>query len=171
MKEVTVYYDDLKESCRKYAEIFRKYDQVTCKKLSVHDAGNIIFENHEWVGFIFESEDEQIPHAMKRLFQKIVMSKKGCYFVQVTGGSRELTAAQMAYHELESRGYCNANIYSQHYFEKYHLDEQQAVSQIIESIEKEHGIMSEEEGFQTQKPGMTSSFIRKSLRRNLKKYK
>lgn len=171
MKAVTVYYDDQKESCRKYAEIFEGYDQVICKKLSAYDAGNIVFESNEWVGFLFESDGEQVPYKMNRLFQKIVMSKKGCYFVHVTGGRRELTAARMAYHELESRGYRNANIYSQYYFEKYHLDEQQAVCQMLESIEQEHGMTSEEEEFKKQKPEMTARQIRKSLRRDLKKYK
>lgn len=168
MQSVTVYYDDQKESCRKYAEIFAGYEYVECKKISECADKNIIFENSERVGFLFESDREMVPYSMKRVIQKIVMNKKGKYFVNVTGGSRELSAAKMAYNDLESRGYKAANIYSQYYFEKCRLNAEQAVKQILDNIEKADGFGS---AFAGEEVEMNSRQIRKLLRRGLKDYK
>lgn len=168
MQSVTVYYDDQKESCRRYAEIFAKYEYVECKKISEFVDRNIVFENSERVGFLFESDREKVPYIMKRVIQKIVMNKKGKYFVIVTGGSRELAAAKMAYNDLESRGYKAANIYSQYYFEKCRLNEEQAVKQTLDNIENTDGFGS---AFAGEEVRMNSRQIRKILRKGLKDYK
>ena len=168
MQSVTVYYDDQKESCRKYAETFAEYEDVECKKISEYADRNIIFENSERVGFLFESDKEKVPYSMRRVMRKIVMNKKGNYFVIVTGGRRELAAAKMAYNDLENRGYKAANIYSQYYFEKCHLNAVQAVKQVLHNMERADGFGA---AFAGEEVRMNSRQIRKILRKDLRNYK
>ena len=57
---------------------------------------------------------------------------------------------------------------SKYYFEKYHMDEKQAVKQIVESIEDEDGIVPV---LADRDPELTAKDIRKKIRRELKEYK
>ena len=92
MEPITVYYEEEKESCRKYAELFSQHDKVTCRKISEWSEENILYEENQRVGFLFESEREKVPAAVLQVIRRLVMKKAGKCFVYVTGGSRELTA-------------------------------------------------------------------------------
>ena len=45
MEQITVYYDEQKESCRRYAEFFNEYEGIKCKKMSVYQEESIVFES------------------------------------------------------------------------------------------------------------------------------
>ena len=80
---------------------------------------------------LFRSEGRKVSPAADQMIGKLVISKSGRYFVFVTGGKRELRAAMEAYNNLQARGYKGANVYSKYYFEKYHMDEKQAVTSVL----------------------------------------
>lgn len=168
MEQITVYYDDQKETCRKCAKLFEEYEEIQCKKISDYEVESIVFENNKRVGFLLESEGRKVSPAADQMIGKLVISKSGRYFVFVTGGKRELRAAMEAYNNLQTRGYKGANVYSKYYFEKYHMDEKQAVKQIVESIEDEDGIVPV---LADRDPELTAKDIRKKIRRELKEYK
>ena len=168
MEQITVYYDEQKESCRRYAEFFNEYEEIECKKMSVYQEESIVFESNKRVGFLFESEGREVSPVAEKMIKKLVISKSGCYFVFVTGGKRELRAAMEGYNELQNRGYKGANVYSRYYFEKYHMDEGQAVKQIVESIEKEDGIVPV---LADRDPELSAKDVRKKIRKELKEYK
>ena len=60
MEQITVYYDEQKESCRRYAEFFNEYEEIECKKMSVYQEESIVFESNKRVGFMFESEGIEV---------------------------------------------------------------------------------------------------------------
>ena len=168
MNWCTVYYDDTKSSCREYAKLFGQYEGILCKPASEYIGYPLIYEENSAVGFVFESDKDNVPYAVRHIIWRIIMSKKGQYFLAVTGGDRELTAIRCAVEDLEVRGYEVSNVYSKYMFEKYHMELGISAEKIVSDLE------NGEEQFRIYAKaaqGMSKKELRKMLRNELKEYK
>lgn len=168
MDSLTIYYDDNKLKCTKYAELFSKYDNVICKKASDFLNRSVIHEENENVGFLFESNMEKVPYAVSHIIWKLIMNKPGNCFVMVTGGSREISALRTARTDLERRGYHVNSIYLQYIFDKYHMDIQEAVEKMMSDFEMGYKNILH---YKEKAKNFTSKQIKKKLRKELQSYK
>lgn len=168
MEKCTIYYDDSKSSCRAAAEALSCYEEVTCKKTSEFARQTFIYEGSSNVGFIFESDKEKVPYAIKHIIWRIVMNKGGYVFVVVTGGAREFEALKTVNDELSQRGYQISNLYSKYIFEKNHLDSKEMITKIIQDMEKQE---AKYPLFRQKISGMTKKELRKVLKSGYKEFR
>ncbi|HIX58223.1 MAG TPA: hypothetical protein IAA45_00695 [Candidatus Blautia gallistercoris] len=167
MKQITVFYDAEKSSCRKYVEELKRYENVTCKIARDFQSEKIIFEDGKVVLFLFESEKGSIPKEIRYLISHLIMGKTEKHALVVTGGSREFNALRVAHSLLEERGFQVKNLYTEYVLEKNGYNVVSAVRKIMNDLERgnENLLFREEEGKIPRKE------IRKRLRDELKKYK
>lgn len=168
MSWCTVYYDDSRSSCREYVEIFEGYEGVLCKPASEYVEYSLIYEENSVVGFVFESDKDNVPYCIRHIFWRIIMSKKGQYFLAVTGGNRELTAIRCAVEDMEVRGYEVSNVYSKYMFEKYRMELELCVGKIVADMENGE---AQFRIYAQAVRGMSRKELRKMLRSELKEYK
>ena len=81
MKKLTIYYDDTKQSCRRFADEFLKYENVECRKASEYQEQRIIFDDRVRIGLIFESQDGQIPASVLHIIRRVVADKEEKHLV------------------------------------------------------------------------------------------
>ena len=135
LKEITIYYDDTKQSCQTVAREFSKYDNVQCKKASDYEDQKIIFTNREKVGFVFESQKGNVPYGVSHVMWKMVGDKTKDHMLCVTGGSREFNAVKTACSDLKQRGYHISHIYTKYILtEKYKLSIEDSVKKILSDM-------------------------------------
>ena len=168
MEKCTIYYDDTKLTCREYADILSDYDQIFCKPASEYINSPLIYEENSLVGFLFESNKENVPYAIRHIIWRIIMDKKGTYFLAVTGGNRELKAIRCAVEELEVRGYDVSNIYSKYMFEKYHMDIETSAAKIVADLENGE---AQYRIYKQMAAKLEKKELRRMLRKELKEYK
>ncbi|MGI6008044.1 MAG: hypothetical protein ACOX8E_11210 [Ruminococcus sp.] len=136
MDKLTIYYEDGKKSCQKFAEVFSQYGNVECRKASEHSARGFIFENQGKTGFLFESDDGKIPFSIMHILQRIVLDKKESHLILVSGGRRETEAAVAAREEMQKRGYQADHVYTRYLLEKFKMSPEDAAGRILNNLEE-----------------------------------
>lgn len=168
MENCTIYYDDTKRSCQLMARKMSEYENIICKKASDFTRQAFIYEGCANVGFLLESDKEQVPYEMKHVISRIVMDKSSYVFVVVTGGSREFKSLKTVNDELSQRGYRLSNIYSKYIFEKHHMDQQEVVGKIIGDMEKKEARYPE---LKEKVDGLSKKELRKALKTGYREYR
>lgn len=168
MENCTIYYEDTKHSCQLMAQKMSEYDNIMCKKASDFTRQTFVYEGSPNVGFIFESDKEQVPYEMKHVISRIVMDKSNYVFVVVTGGSREFESLKTVNDELSQRGYRLSNIYSKYVFEKHHMDQQEVIGKIIGDMEKKEARYPE---LKEKVDGLSKKELRKALKTGYREYR
>lgn len=168
MENCTIYYEDTKHSCQLIAEKLSGYEGITCKKASEFTRQTFIFEGNSNVGFIFESDKEKVPYAMKHIIWRIVMDKANYVFVVVTGGAREFEALKCVNDELSQRGYGISNLYSKYIFEKNHLDTKEVIHKILQDMETQE---AKYPAFREKINGMSKKELRKVLKSGYQEFR
>lgn len=166
MKYCTVYYDDINKRCRQYAEDLKKYSNVECRKISEYKEKSNIYEANEVVGFIFHSGYGKISYELKRVIWRITIPKDSYIFLVVADGGREMDSIRSAAKEFEERGYHVTNIYSEYFFDKYHVTDR--VKKIMDDMEKGESLWEKE---RENLKGMEGKELRHHLKENLKNYR
>ena len=167
MKKLTIYYDDTKQSCRRFADEFLKYENVECRKISEYQEQRIIFADRVRIGLIFESQDGQIPAPVLHIIRRVVADKEEKHLVCVTGGRRELQALHAAREEMQQRAYQVSNLYTKYIFEKHRLGTAEAVARMAEDMEDGR----ENVLFKEKYRGCSGREFRKHLRQEIKQYR
>ena len=166
MKNCTVYYDDINKRCRQYAEDLEKYPNIECRKISEYKEKHRIYEANEAVGFVIHSGYGRLAYDLMRVIWRIVIPKDSYIFLVVADGGREMDAIRSAAKEFEERGYHLTNIYSEYFFDKYHVTDR--VHKILEDMEKGESLWKKE---QERLQGLGRRELRHHLKENLKHYK
>ena len=119
MEQISVYYDDRDSRCREYIRYLNQYDNVSCKKASLHGEKMFIYEPEDIVGFIFSSDDGEVPSEIIHIISRMIMNKRGKCFLIVTGGKKEMKALKSAVNHL---------------LEKKNLSVQEGIEKIMKGI-------------------------------------
>ena len=166
MNNCTVYYDDWNKRCRQYAEELERYPNIECRKISEYKEKANIYEANETVGFIIHSGYGRISYEVKRIIWRITIPKNSYIFLVVADGGREMDSIRSAAKEFEERGYHLTNIYSEYFFDKYHVTDR--VQKILDDIQRGESLWKKEQ----EKLGkMGGRELRHHLKENLKSYR
>lgn len=134
MEQISVYYDDRDSRCREYIRCLNQYDNVRCKKASHYGEKMFIYEPEDIVGFIFSSNDGDVPAEISHIISRMIMNKRGKCFLIVTGGKKEMKALKSAVNHLEKRGYHVLRCCSPYLLEKKNLSVQEGIEKIMKDI-------------------------------------
>lgn len=167
MQELIIFYDDAKAGCTRYAEQFAKYQEVDCRKASEYQKEKLIFATGARVGFVFESENGQVPYAISHIIWRMIADKKREHMIFVTGGSREFQAIRTAREDLEQRGYRVGSIYIRYLFEKYRLKEEETAGWLLKDMETGQSRADMRKKYES----MSHRELVRYMRRELKEYK
>ena len=96
MNKIIIFYEDTKESCRKFAQEFAAHENIQCRKASDYAKEPIIFASNARIGLIFESSSGKIPGDIAHIIQKLVADKTKDHMILVTGGGQELRTVRAA---------------------------------------------------------------------------
>ena len=166
MKNCTVYYDDVNKRCRQYAEELENYPNVECRKISEYKEKSNNYEPNEAVGFIFHSGYGRIDYEVKRIIWRITIPKNSYIFLVVADGGREMDAIRSAAKEFEERGHHVTNVYSEYFFDKYHVTD--PTKKILDDMQKGESLWRQEQEKVNQ---MNRKELRHHLKENLKSYR
>ena len=166
MENCTIYYDDMNRHCRQYAESLSSHPNVVCKKMSDYKETSHIYEANRAVGFIYHSGYGQISYELNHIIWRIVLPKDSYIFLLVADGGREMDAIRLVAKELEHRGHQVTNIYSEYFFDRYHVVDR--AQKILTDIEKGESIWQKE---QERLKKMDRKELRHHLKENMKNYR
>lgn len=162
----TIYYDDTNKSSTFFAEQLSGHPNIEMKKASDYKDENMIVVSNCMAGFIFPSENGEIPYNIKHIMWKMIMKKSNDIFLVVSDGSRELKAIKSAMDVLGARNYTISHVYSKYIFEK--LQVENPAEKVIEDLgNNESAFMSHQQATK----GFSKRELRKYIREDMKEYK
>lgn len=166
MENCTIYYEDTNKRCRQYAEKFSAHPNIECRKISEYKEKTNIYEPNRAVGFIFYSGYGKLSYELKKIIWRIVIPEDAYLFLLVADGGREIDSLRNVAKELEERGYEVTNVYSEYFFDKYHITDRP--KKILDDMEKGESIWQREHEKVRE---MNRRELRHHLKENLKSYK
>ncbi|MBB5265703.1 hypothetical protein HNP82_002854 [Catenibacillus scindens] len=167
MKDLVLFYDDTKKSCRDYAAEFAKFDHVECEKASEYVNEQLIYKTGGQIGLVFESENGKVPYSVLHIIWRLIADKRESHMIFVTGGSRELKALKSAKHDMEKRGLYVRNVYSKYILQKQKLQGDAAVRHILDELSQGHENLPQKEDIQN----MNKKERRRRFRKEFKAYR
>lgn len=167
MNKIIIFYEDTKESCRKFAQEFAAHENIQCRKASDYAKEPIIFASNARIGLIFESSSGKIPGDIAHIIQKLVADKTKDHMILVTGGGQELRTVRAAVSDMEQRGYHVANIYTKYFLQKTHLDIPDAAAQIFNDLQNRQPTPLPKEELKE----LSKKELRRRLRVELRQYR
>jgi len=162
----TVYYDDTNKSSALFAEQLSRHPDIEIKKASDYKAESMIVASNRMIGFVFPSENGELPYNIKHIMWKMIMKKSNHTFLVVSDGSRELRAVKSAIDVLGARGYIISHVYSKYIFEK--LQEENPAQRVLEDLGNNESAFMEH---QQAVKGFSKRELRKYIREDMKEYK
>ncbi len=162
----TVYYDDTNKSSTFFSEQLSRHPNIEIKKASDYKDETVIVASDRIIGFVFPSENGEIPYNIKHIMWKMIMKKSNDIFLVVSDGSREMRALKSSIDILTARDYIISHAYSKYVFEK--LQVENPPEKIWEDLgNNESAFMARQQATK----GFSKRELRKYMQEDMKEYR